>query len=124
MIDCSDLIGKKYKPHGRGKDAYDCYGLAIEVEKRLGNDIPEFDYKYSGMKVFEERFETVKDHLIKIDVPIEGALLMFNVSFDYKNHIGVYLGDGQFIHCNKYGVHLDNLEFYRENLKGIYIWQK
>lgn len=31
-----DLIGKPYKPRATGPDAYDCWGLCVEVLKRLG----------------------------------------------------------------------------------------
>ena len=31
-----DLIGKPYEPHGTGPEAFDCWGLCVEVLKRLG----------------------------------------------------------------------------------------
>lgn len=31
-----DLIGKPYKPHATGPNAFDCWGLCVEVLKRLG----------------------------------------------------------------------------------------
>ena len=42
MIDVSDLIGVPFVEFGRDKEnGLDCYGLAIEVEKRLGKDLKD-----------------------------------------------------------------------------------
>jgi len=38
----SDLIGKPYRDAGRGPDAFDCLGLAIEMQRRQGRDVPDF----------------------------------------------------------------------------------
>lgn len=38
----ADLIGKPFQDDGRGPDVYDCLGLAIEVQRRLGITVPDF----------------------------------------------------------------------------------
>lgn len=38
----ADLIGKPYRDGARGPDAYDCLGLAMEMARRLGLEVPDF----------------------------------------------------------------------------------
>jgi cell wall-associated NlpC family hydrolase len=38
----ADLLGKPFADGGRGPDSFDCVGLAIEVQRRRGLDIPDF----------------------------------------------------------------------------------
>ena len=43
MIDYSDLIGVPFKNQGRDKNiGLDCYGLVMEVYKKLGIQLPEY----------------------------------------------------------------------------------
>lgn len=42
-MEYKDLVGKAYRNGGRGNDAYDCWGLVIEIYRRQGitlNDYP------------------------------------------------------------------------------------
>ena len=48
VINLSDLIGKPYMVDGRGPDAYDCWGLCLEVARRAcaqgaGRLLPELN---------------------------------------------------------------------------------
>ena len=38
IIDVTDLVGKPFLHCGRGPDAYDCFGLVLEVLRRVGID--------------------------------------------------------------------------------------
>jgi cell wall-associated NlpC family hydrolase len=37
-----DLIGKPYQLGARGPDAYDCWGLCVEIYRRGGRKLPDF----------------------------------------------------------------------------------
>jgi cell wall-associated NlpC family hydrolase len=37
-----DLIGTPYVACGRGPAGYDCVGLAIELQRRMGRSVPDF----------------------------------------------------------------------------------
>ena len=51
MADYSDLIGVSFKNHGRDvKTGLDCYGLVMEVFKRNGVILPEFDAEFDDIK--------------------------------------------------------------------------
>jgi cell wall-associated NlpC family hydrolase len=39
-MDFSDLIGKPYAPAADGPDAFDCWGLVVEVRRRMGLPTP------------------------------------------------------------------------------------
>lgn len=125
MIDVSDLIGISYKEHGRNKSGFDCYGLAMEVEKRFGIDLPDFDYTNHSDMFFERTTQDclAKYNVKRIPILVEGALILFENSKGQKNHIGVYIGDEYVIHCNKNGVHLTKINNF-VGKKEVFLWQK
>jgi len=90
-----DLIGKPFKLNGRGPDFYDCYGLYLEINRRIGNsDIP--DVKEVAESKFEEITKRVKSNIhnwIKIDDSNKhvGDAVLFIESNDYYGHIGVVI---------------------------------
>ena len=125
MVDVSDLIGIPYKEHGRDKSGMDCYGLVMEVAKRFGVNLPDFDYETHT----DEFFNTNAIDCIKSGKPkkihtlVEGALILFANSRGQMIHIGIYLGDGYIVHCNYQGVHLQKLTTLKQKME-IYVWQK
>ena len=126
MVDVSDLLGKPYSPHGRGPDSFDCYGLVIEVEKRYGIDLPDFDYQSYSEQFITGHFSTLQasNHALKIDVLVEGAVVLFENMQGFKTHIGVYIGNNQIVHCNKKGVRIEDTNYAEKFIAGVYIWQK
>ena len=126
MINIDDLLGVPYKNHGRNKDGYDCYGLVLEVEKRFGHILPDIDdMKCSeALRNFDKlHSETIKLlNVCEITEPLqESDVILFKGTSNTLNHIGVYLGDNNFIHCNKYGVHIEKLD--KWNIGKVYTWQ-
>ena len=118
LLDINDLLGKPYKLHGRGPDGYDCYGLVIEVEKRLGRVLPDL------YELFEKKSEvrvitlsTAACGLEKTDYPAFGDIIVFKKK-GRADHIAVYLKNGDFIHCDSNGVEIQNLKYY--DRKGEY----
>lgn len=124
MIDVSDLIGIKYKEHGRDLSGFDCYGYVMYAYKRLGIELPDFDYKtYSGKFITECLDAVLKGgHLKKINTLTDDALILFNDSHGFKSHIGIYAGRNMFSHCDKKGVHLEPID--KDKIGGIYVWLK
>lgn len=127
LLDITDLLGKPYKAHARGPAAYDCYGLVIEVEKRLGHTMPDLYTKLSNSNEWEldphnVDYSSEMTGMKKTDKPSFGDVLLF---FDKKGrifHTAVYLKDGDYVHCNKEGVHINNLKFY-ENHTEVFTWK-
>lgn len=124
MIYIDDLIGIPYKRNGRDIRGYDCYGLAIEVEKRFGHILPDLLEAKAEHYVFSDcRNICLKmiDGIFKINTPQkEGDILLFEDSNGIMFHIGVYLGNNRFIHCNKAGVHIANINKYK--ISEVFTW--
>ena len=102
MIKLDDLIGKPYKHNGRGPDFYDCWGLCLEVAKRLGRELPEYD-----TPVIEDERNALaiktKDSLFeKLEKPEPWCLVVFQIFDDAgkeKWHVGTVLENClRFIH--------------------------
>lgn len=120
MIDVSDLVGVPFKVHGRNvEDGVDCYGLAIEVERRYGihlvdvlYDSIEPDSKKSTMELVfgANKFE-------RSEFPQEGCLAAINGAD--SPHCGVCLGEGLIIHATRnLGVVVQKA--HRLNVDGYY----
>lgn len=54
MINVFDLIGLPYQENGRGPEGYDCYGLAIEVEKRFGKKLRDAVYENHNIELSQK----------------------------------------------------------------------
>lgn len=94
-LDVIDLIGIPYKLHGRYKDGMDCYGVAIEVERRLGKDLRDVNYESTNKELAEENAPTLnvkKTDKIKIGTILEMTL-------HDELHIGVVVSKSTFIHA-------------------------
>ena len=75
MIYYNDLLGAKYKPHGRGDGGYDCYGLVLECCKRAGTPIKDPFQKYEHLPVGAEMLYINDYNNIKeINAPKTGAI--------------------------------------------------
>ena len=127
LLDVNDLLGKPYKAHARGPNAYDCYGLVIEVEKRLGHDMPDLYKKLSESDEWDydphnAEFATSMTGMEKTNNPNFGYVVIF---FDNKGrifHTGVYLKNDDLIHCNKDGVHIIKVNQYGSPWE-VYKWK-
>lgn len=112
MLDVSDLIGIPYVKNGRGLSdgGYDCYGLAIEVEKRIGNHLVDIFYSDErNEKLVEEAASTI--NVEKTDTIIIGTLL--EIWLKGELHIGVAISEELFIHCTyNQGVRVSRISSY------------
>ena len=75
MIYYNDLLGAKYKPHGRGDGGYDCYGLVKECCRRAGTPLKDPFQKYEHLPVGSE-FLYINDYnnIKEINAPKIGAI--------------------------------------------------
>ena len=115
MIDVSDLIGLPYCDNGRGPDGFDCYGLAIEVEKRLGKKLLDAVYENHD-KELSDKWRPLLN-VRPSDFITEGALLEIHVGNTL--HIAVALDSTRMIHATtNQGVRISKIAAYK--LAGIY----
>ena len=122
-----DLIGVPFRTHGRDTDGFDCYGLAIEVSRRYGNELPDFQYKHSNTDTVCKNYTSVikelGEKISKAETPEESDLILF---YDEKNratHIGVALDKYRFIHCDNAGVRVLRFDYYGKKFE-VFRWHK
>ena len=118
MIRYDDLIGVPFKNHGRDvKTGLDCYGLVMEVYKRFGVSLPEFDAEYDDVEKISQIINKEKSDTSswkkcdKGNLPVPCILaIRFGVPKGVVNHTGCYIGDGKFIHIREnIGVCVDRI---------------
>jgi len=117
-----DLVGIPYKNHGRDASGMDCYGLVIEVLRRMGINMPDVFYPDTRNETNHEILQILENGIpnTKLDKPEEGAVVEILV-MGQPSHVGVCLGDGTFIHAmKKIGVVIEPLSRYRHRIKGFY----
>ena len=105
------LLGCRYVSGGRGPSSFDCSGLMYYIYKQLGHPIARgssSQYYNSG-------------YLVSTDAMQPGDLIFFfDRRFDSSGgtlpttHVGMYVGDGQFIHASttSYRVQYDSIYGY------------
>lgn len=127
-VNYADLLGKEFQYGGRGPDTYDCWGLCMEIYKRLGRALPDgistreyMDINYQiNSKIRNPQSEIFRE----IATPQPYCLITFMIRPPYVSHVGVVLEDGmRFIHimhkCSVVVERLDTLSWQRR-IKGFY----
>ena len=87
----NDFLGTRYRLGGSSQETgLDCSGLITQIWQRLGlADIPRQAAK-----------------MAKLGVPVQlrdiqvGDLVFFNTTGKQNSHVGVYVGDGRFVHAS------------------------
>lgn len=87
LKDAVSYLGAPYVYGGTGESGFDCSGLAWRVFNDNGVELPRTVSAMEEMGVPVNREELVP-----------GDLLIF----ESPTHTGIYLGDGEFIHCSSY----------------------
>jgi cell wall-associated NlpC family hydrolase len=94
------LIGKPYAFGGADQGGFDCSGLAFYAHERVGLIIP--------------RTAAAQQRAAR-PVPLKqlrpGDLLFFRLAGHGIDHVGVYAGDGRFIHAPHRGVAVTAVAF-------------
>lgn len=103
------LLGSPYKPGGKDPSGFDCSGFTGYVYRKGGYKLPATsDGQYAFVK--------------KIKEPKEGDLVFFKIDGNKISHVGIYTGNGRFIHAPSSGksVSYANLEdrYWKEHYAG------
>jgi cell wall-associated NlpC family hydrolase len=123
-----DLINVPFVPGGRDpKVGLDCYGLCLEVGRRLGWDLPASADLRPEMAAIDQLIGTVtaSGQFIPIDRPEPPCFVLFYTRPPLATHAGVMLTDKQFIHARrKCGTQKENIAstLWSWRVKGFYRW--
>lgn len=101
-------LGKPYSYGAASGNAFDCSGFST------------FVMKHFGIKLERRASQQAKKGTpIKREDLIVGDLVFFSQSGKSVDHVGIYIGDGNFIHASSYrrGVVIDNFNRYT----GVYM---
>ena len=103
-----DMLGKPYKFAGDTPAGFDCSGLVKYAYARAGIALPRDTQSQQRMSV-----------LVSAQALRAGDLLFFDQEGKKKSHVGLYLGNGRFIHAPSSGgkVRIDsmNAQFWRKH---------
>ncbi len=86
------MLGKRYKWGGDGPYSYDCSGFTKEVFEENGIELPRLSKEQAkiGRKVYKNQLR-------------KGDLVFFtSKNHTVVNHVGIYLGNGKFIHASRF----------------------
>ena len=93
-------MGTPYRWGGGSANGYDCSGLIQYAYGEHGIILPRVSREQARMGIAVER---------QIDVLRAGDILGFAVDGAGVSHVGLYIGEGQFIHSASAGVKLSSL---------------
>jgi len=104
-------LGVKYRLGGSGKLGMDCSGLVYAVYRDYNNThLPPNTRKLYG------QLPRVKYRELTF-----GDLVFFSLQGKHVSHVGIYIGDGRFVHASRSrGVVISSLDesYYRESYAG------
>lgn len=127
----SDLLGKPFTDGGRGPDAYDCWGLACEVFRRYGIELPDYQVSCYAPEQIDSTYRDQVSGWVRVSgiPPVPSLVVIRFNQVIFCNHVGVYIGDGRFIHAReKTGVCVESVNhiYWARKVEGYYVpgWLK
>lgn len=120
----ANLVGKQFQDGGRGPDVYDCWGLAADVFRRCGTDLPDYKISCDASPEVSAQMSAERPNWQRCDVvkPVP-SLIVFS-DRGLCAHCGVYIGNGRFIHAHeRNGVEIVSVNhpFWKNRIEGFYI---
>lgn len=98
----ADWLGTRYRRGGMSRKAVDCSGFTNVIYKNV--------YGMQLDRVSTAIAKNVKESISKDDLEPGDMVFFSTFKKKYINHVGVYIGDGKFIHASiKHGVIVSSL---------------
>jgi cell wall-associated NlpC family hydrolase len=113
----ASLVGTPYQFGGADQGGFDCSGLALYVHERVGLAIPR-------TAASQQRAAQA----IPLAQLAPGDLVFFRIRSRSVDHVGIYAGDGRFIHAPRAGLAVASADlrrgFYAQHLAAAgRFWQ-
>jgi hypothetical protein len=121
LLNYIDLLGARFAYGGRGPQYYDCYGLAIEIQKRVGVTIPDI-YSPAEVDLIHGQIDSSKALFTPIEKEDPFCLVLFQIHPQFVTHVGVVLEDcKRFIHVmQRRFVTVERLHDWQPKARGFY----
>lgn len=120
-----DLIGKPFAYGGRGPEVYDCYGLAMEIKRRVGQLPPDFEHPDTPEDIHRVIL-AAKEQFVVIPAPVPFCFATFTIRYPFTSHVGIVLEDrNRFIHVlEKARVCIERLDsiVWKRRITGYFEW--
>ena len=127
MLDYRELIGVPFVNGGRSpQEGFDCWGLSRYIYEHYHNIILP-DYRidcYNASAVNANILEEAKKKWRRIEEPIVPCVIVMRFNSPISNHVGTYLGNGDFIHtAEKMGVNINSIYhvYWKRHIDGFYV---
>ena len=94
--------------------------------RRQGIDIPDYHVSAVSAVSVASQMGVDVEYWQKLAQPVLGCLVLIRLSPDvWANHVGIYIGDGKFIHAySATGVSIGRLRRWRSRIVGFYVPKK
>ena len=124
-MDTSKYIGLPYQQNGRTWQGVDCWGLARLIYKHeLNIELPSYEDLYVGSwdQQVSKLIEYHREGWQQVQVPELYDLCVFNI-YGEPAHVGVYVGNGSFIHSrdgSDVAIEKINSPLWKKRLDGYF----
>ena len=127
LLNYVDLIGVPYIKGGRDPSkGLDCYGLCIEIYRRLGKILPEF-HSSEENDIIHTTILSAKQLFERFEDPVSYSLVPFIIRPPFVTHIGVVLENkDSFIHIlRKKCCVIERLSdpFWNKRMQGFFTYE-
>ncbi|ERT62389.1 C40 family peptidase [Megasphaera vaginalis (ex Srinivasan et al. 2021)] len=127
MVKYDDLVGIPYVSGGRDvRTGLDCWGLAVEIYRRQGLQLPPYPLDATSAAVTMAAFKSgLPQNWYRLGTPTPGCLVLIRfIGNPYGSHCGIYLGYGEFIHAYDTAVQIDKIRRWGPRVIGYYLPRK
>jgi NlpC/P60 family len=96
-----DVMGTPYRWGGTNANGFDCSGLIVYAYAQVGIELPRrsADQARAGRPVIPQVTDLAPGDILAFSATVAGAV----------SHVGLYLGDGRFVHSASSGVRISRL---------------
>jgi cell wall-associated NlpC family hydrolase len=132
LFNYSDLMFSPFVDGGRDVlTGLDCWGLLMEVSRRMGHEIPDFRVSCFASADTDERVREESPRLAtRVDAPEPGAVVAMAMELLLPHavqHFGVMVDNRRFLHtleCK--GPLLTKIDdgYFCKRIKGFYTWKR
>lgn len=108
------FLGKPYVYGGTGEEGFDCSGLVYAVYSYFGYKLP----RVADMQ------STVGTWVPRSDLRLGDLVFFRTTAYEGIGHVGIYVGEGKFIHAPRYGYNVKVTQFIGDDVDGDYFFQR